>query len=181
MKNKIRQKKEKAIKIKKKEKKRITETKIKKLLNIEHLGELFYLLHLLNAEDIGKFIMHYKESKVISKDERVDRIIRNSKDSKDLFELLKKELIEELNEEYAEIRGDISVERKKGKDVYIEDIASMSIPLKIRMFNATSEKRDYYKVKKLLHRINKLIERKKLKEYVDKSVIKLGKNKTIRI
>ncbi len=129
---------------------KVTERKIKSLLDVEHLEELLHIMHILKNEDIEIFIKHYKEAKIKSRDEKIDRIIKNCKNNDDLLDSLKKELIEKLHNEYENLRKDISDKRKIGYDVYIEDVNSMSIPLKIRMFEATSERKDYYKVKKLI-------------------------------
>ncbi len=145
---------------------KFTEKKIKSLLDVEHLEELLHIMHILKNEDIEIFIKHYKKSKIKSRDEKIDKIIKNCKNSHDLLDSLKKELIEELYNEYENLRKEISDKRKIGCDVYIEDVNSMSIPLKIKMFDATSERKDYYKVRKLIKDIKDKLNLKKSKETI---------------
>ncbi len=145
-----------------KEKKlRLSERKIKSLLGVGHLEELFYLLGILKDDDVNAFIKHYKELKIKSEDTKVDRIMLGARDSNELLGLLKKELIGLLNEEYDKLKQEISSERKRGADVYIEDISAMTIPLKIKMFSATAKKKDYYKVKKIIATVEKSLKLKK--------------------
>ncbi len=140
---------------------RITESKIKKLLDFDHLEELFHVINLLTDSQVEEFIKHYKNSEIAgSKDKKIDSIFKKSKTKKDLIDSLKKELINSLKAEYNDLKEKISSQRKKGYDVYIEDLKSMSIPLKIKMFNATSEKNDFYKIKKIIHEVKESLEYK---------------------
>jgi len=153
---------------------RITESRIKKLLDFEHIEELFYLLNILNDKQVETFIKHYKESGSSSekiKDKKIESAIKNSKTKIELVDKIKKELINSLNEEYKELKERISSIRKKGADVYVEDLKAMTIPLKIRMFSATSSKEDFYKIKKTMNEVNENLrikeeefEREELKE-----------------
>ncbi len=139
----------------------LDEEKIKEFLDIGHLYELLYLISILKNEEIKNFIEHYKQNAIKSRDDKIDRLIRNSKSEKDLILNLKKELTNTLNEDYIDLRKEISIERKKGVDLYIEDITSMSIPLKIRMYSATMKKEDYYKIKKIFEDVRNSIKLKK--------------------
>lgn len=146
-------KKTQAKKIDRKENKnlKITEKKIKKLLDFKHLEELYFILHLLNNKQIESFINHYKNSKIKnSKDQKIDALIKRSRTSSELFNSVKLELIKSKKEEYIKIKQEISSLRKKGLDVYIEDIKLMSVPLKIKIFDATSDKKDLYRINKII-------------------------------
>ncbi len=132
---------------------RITESRIKKLLDFEHLEELFHVLNMLNDKQVESFIKHYKASKDKTKDKKIDKIIKESSSRKELIEKIKDELVAMLNSEYALLKEEISSKRKSGKDVYIEDLKLMSVPGKIKMFNATSDKKDFYSAKKILHEV----------------------------
>ncbi len=139
----------------------VSDSKILKLLDVSHLDELFYLISILEDKEINLFLEHYKKvSSIDSKDEKLDRLIKNSKNRFELLENIRKEIINKMNDEYLELRSKISTLRKKGEDIYIEDITSLNIPHKIRMFDATSKKEDYYKAKKMLENIGKEVELK---------------------
>jgi hypothetical protein len=55
------------------------------------------------------------------------------------------------------------LKRKKGADTKIEEFRVMSVPLKIRMFSATDDKKDYYKAHSILEEIKKDLEGKIIK------------------
>lgn len=161
---------------------KITEKKIKKLLDFEHLEELYFILHLLNDKQIESFINHYKNFKIKnSKDQKIDALIKRSKTSSELFDLVKLELIKSKKEEYIKIKQEISGLRKKGFDVYIEDIKLMSVPLKIKIFDATSDKKDLYRINKIIIDIESSLTSKKIeiennnkqKELIRKEVNKI--------
>ena len=141
---------------------KITESKIKKLLDINHLEELLHVISILNSNQLEVFISHYK-SKAFpnSKDKKVDLLINNSKSSKDLLLNVKNELISELEDEHINLKSDLSGIRKKGIDVYVESVKLMSLPLKIKIFSATEKKEDFYKVKKIISEIKEVTELKK--------------------
>ncbi|GBE20010.1 hypothetical protein BMS3Abin17_00742 [archaeon BMS3Abin17] len=133
----------------------ITESKIKKLLNFEHIEELFHLLHILNDEQVELFIEHYKnQEREQLVDKKIDAMINKSRTKYELMNNLRAELINSLNLEYRDLKERISSLRKKGKDTYIEDIKVMSLPPKIKLFNATNDKQDFYKIKKITSEVS---------------------------
>jgi len=141
---------------------RITESKIKQLLDVSHLEELFHILELLNEKQIEKFLNHYKEQKLSnSKDQKIDLILKKSSTRVEILDKLKKQLTDSVKSEYEDARREISFLRKKGLDVYVEDLKSMKIPLKMRMFNATSSKKDFYAIKKVLEEVNIVLKEKR--------------------
>lgn len=128
---------------------RLNEARLEKLIEIDDIEEFYYLVSILNDSQTEKFISHYKERK--GKNEHViAKIMHNSKSRRELLKLLESEIVSHLRERYSNISSKITEERKKGGDVYFEWIKSMSIPLKIRLYEATLEKKDFYKIKKLL-------------------------------
>jgi len=133
------------------EKPTLSDAKIKKLLDFEHIEELYFLLGILSDKDIDTFIAHYKGATVgPTREARLDTLIKNAAKSYDLAHAIRDELAKRLLDEYDEIRGEMRVYRKKGIDVFVEDVVSMQIPLKVRLFKATGKKEDFYKVKKML-------------------------------
>jgi len=142
---------------------RMTEAKIKKMLDVAHLEELFHILNLLNDKQISLFIQHYKNSEIEkTSDQKLDLLIKNSENYNDLLEALKKELVAKLSDELIDVKATISDVLKGGVDAYVETVKAMSIPLKIRIFEATGSKDDYYKVKKILHSLEESLEPKKV-------------------
>ena len=133
----------------------IAESKIKKLVEVDNIEELFHILTILKDEDIEKFLEHYKGYNF---DKKMQEIIKNSNNGSDFIKLVGKSLVGNLKQEYESIMAEISKKRKKGSDLYMEDIKSMSIPLKIRIFEATLKKEDFYNVKKLIHEVKNMLE-----------------------
>ncbi len=129
---------------------KLTEAKIKTLLDVQHLEELFFLVNLLNDKQIEIFLQHYKKSEIPpSPDAKVDTIVKNSKNKLELVNSIKSELLESLKDSQDKIRQKVSELRKKGADVFIEDLKSLNIAQKIKLFNATAKKEDFYKIKKV--------------------------------
>lgn len=133
----------------------LTEKKIKTLLDVQHLEELFFLVNLLNDKQIEIFLEHYKKAEISpSPDAKVDTIIKSSKNKIELVNEIKKELVESLKDSRDKIRQKISELRKKGADVFVEDMKSLNIPQKIKLFAATSKKEDFYKIKKTIEEVS---------------------------
>ncbi len=136
----------------------LTDTKIKKLLTISHIEELYFLLNTLSDTDIERFIKHYQASEIAhAKEPRVDAMVSQAENSHMLRKQVQKELATQLLEEYETIKGDISTYRKNGIDTYLESLKLMSVPLKVKMFTATTSKEDFYKVKKILETVKTTI------------------------
>lgn len=138
-------------------------TKLAKLGNIE---EFYFLIGILNPKEIEKFILHYKKKhhEIDEKHKVIDAILLRSKNMKELMESTREALAKSLEMEYENIKMKISGLRKKGVEMNIEGLKIMNIPQKIKMFEATFEKKDYYKVKQIMHEVENLILEKKPQE-----------------
>jgi hypothetical protein len=146
----------------------LTDSKIKKLLDFKHLEELFYLLQTLDEKQVESFLKHYKDSDIKhTEDQKLERVMKSSETTHQLIENVKTEIAKSLTDEYDKIRENISSLRKKGSDLYIEDIKSLSTPGKIKMFKSTGSKDDFHKVKKSLHDLQIVVD-ETLKESEEK-------------
>jgi hypothetical protein len=140
----------------------IDEDKIKSLLDFKHLEELFYIILMLNDLQIEKFIEHYNSGQFPkAKEPKLDMLIRNSKDANQLVVGLKNELVSSLLDDERNVKSEMSKLRKKGADLFVEGLKILSVPLKIRLFSSTFNKKDYYNVKKIFSDIR---ESMKIKE-----------------
>lgn len=128
---------------------KINETRLKQLIKIEDIEEFYYFISIIDEEQTNKFIAHYKKNKEKNAN-KISKIVHNAISKKELVTTLQQEIIAHLRERYENLTSKITEERKKGKDVSYEWIKSMSIPLKIKMYEATLTKKDFYKIKKLL-------------------------------
>lgn len=72
---------------------------------------------------------------------------------KEIENYFKEELESYLNEKYNEIHEKVSELREKGYDMMVWTFKLMSIPLKIKVFVATSDKKDFNTV---THKINEI-------------------------
>jgi hypothetical protein len=147
----------------KKYKKVMSDAKIKKFLDFRHIEELFLMLSLLNATAVKKFIVHYKDArKRLKRDKRIDKIILHSKTSEELLTELKNEIVLLLKKEHEDLHQNTSTLIKQGNDMLIAELRLMSMPPKIRLFEATGDKKDFYAVKKIINEIQKELSHKKL-------------------
>lgn len=129
--------------------KKISKSRLDKLVEVDNIEELYLMVNLLDKKKIESFIEHYKKTKLKEKSV-VSRILHKVISKEELSISLQQEIINHLKDRYDNISSKISEERKKGRDIYFEWIKSMSIPLKIKLYSATFDKKDYYKVIKIL-------------------------------
>jgi hypothetical protein len=100
---------------------------------------------------VTKFLKHCKKAKAKAKDATLAKIISSSKDSNDLIQNLKKEIISSADRELEEIKQRLTTSRKQGEDCLIEELRLMSLPSKIRLFDATENKDDLNKIKQIIN------------------------------
>ena len=129
---------------------RLNEKRLNHLVEIEDIEELHYIISILNYEQIARFIQHFKKRKLLNKKESLSVMINNAKSPQELLTLLKQGSLEHLNKRYDSICHKMSEQRKSGKDLKIELLKSKLIPLKIKMYAATDNKIDFYRVKKAI-------------------------------
>jgi len=80
--------------------------------------------------------------------------INNYESEKELKDFLKTEIINMINEKYENIKSNLSDLTKSGKNVRDIRIKSYKIPLKIKLFKATSSKKDLSIIISLINQIN---------------------------
>ncbi|MBW6442810.1 hypothetical protein K0A97_03485, partial [Patescibacteria group bacterium] len=148
----------------KKFKKSESERKFDRLIEIGSLEELNYLVSVLSPKEIDKFIDHYKQMKHSGniENKKTYKVVTGSKDYRGLIKNLKSGLGEDLSKEYELLKGEISGLRKRGEDVLIEDLKLTSVPFKIKLFLATADKKDLYKVKKIFEDVKADLEKNKI-------------------
>lgn len=134
--------------------------KIKKISELNKVEDLFIISHELTEKEMDSLILEYKkklDSLNNLEKEALPKIIKKSNNSKELKEKIVLSLSEELEREYEELKDLISEKRKKGFDSFIVDLKISPVPLKIKLFKSTKDKRDYLNVKKILIEVKKLI------------------------
>lgn len=134
------------------------DAKIKKFLDFKHIEELFLMLSLLNEVELTKFIAHYKDARrSLKKNKKIDKIFLHAQTPQELLSELKNEIVLLLRKEHEDIHQEISILRKKRKDMFIEDLRLMKVSPKIRLFEVTGSKSDFYAVKKIIDSLQKSI------------------------
>jgi len=137
---------------KKERKKPLTKKKLDELAEIKDIEEFYHIIEVLKEKDFNKFIDHYKNK---SQNNEIIEIIKKSKDKKELLILLKQKIIAYLKEKQSEIERKLSEKRKQGKDLYMQSLKYMSIPLKIKIYEATLQKKDLYRIKNIIDDLEK--------------------------
>lgn len=144
---------------------KLTKNKLKSLTQIESVEDLYYISSLISLNELSKYINHLKDNlkKVNIKkiDESIVRLIKKYKEPLKFITDLNEELIKKLKEDHDKIYSQISEKRKKGIDMLIAELEIMSIPFKIKIFESTLDKKDYYKVKGRIDKLKKILEIKK--------------------
>jgi len=130
---------------------------IESLLNSKNAEKLMEIVKKLSDNQIKTILNHYFESLEGSK---FGAIIKKSKSPNDVTNLLKAETVNSLKLEYERIKNNAAYARRKGKNTKSEELALLSIPHKIKMFEATFDKKDFYRVRDALLLIEKNINEK---------------------
>lgn len=99
--------------------------------------------NLIKNEDIRSILKYLK-----SKNYSIEKLLKDRKfdSKKELIKFLKEILVSFLNDEYNELKGKVSTLRKKGVDESHIELRLMSVPLKIKLFEASFHKKDFDKV-----------------------------------
>ena len=135
---------------------RISEKALKDLSEITTLQEAVTILEKLDLKQISLLIQKHKEYHSQNyKNNEISQIISSTSDPQDLKSKIKEHAIILLNDQLQRIKDEIKSRRKKGEDVELEDIASMKIPLKIKVYSVTGNLEDYNNIKKLIETLKK--------------------------
>ena len=136
----------------------ISPGQIQRILNTGHADDLYITLKLLDEYQILKIITYFKKHHTkMHKKKDLAKIIVSSKTRADLLTNIKNYLVSGIKKDYEELKQQASSLRKKGKDMLIEELKIMSIPSKIRFFEATEDKHDFYVAKNLVDKIKQEI------------------------
>jgi len=73
----------------------------------------------------------------------------------ELAKFLKERSVDFLHGRHHELKEEMSKLRKEGRDVNDVDLRLMSIPLKIKLFEVSLNKKDFYKVINLIEKVEK--------------------------
>ncbi len=140
------------------EKKEFSENVLDELITMNNLEEEYILIENISEEQTKQFLTHFKEKKKEEIESKIGRIIGAVRNREEMLIEIKKEMIGHFKERHRDIATKISFARKRGKDVEIDWIRLMSIPLKIKMFDATKNKADFFRVKNILDSIEKNVD-----------------------
>lgn len=135
------------------------QAKLDALVMADNLLELYYMVTILKEPELDSFIQHAKTLR-LKTETHFARLLRSVKTSNEFKKELKKEIISSLEEDYESVKSEISSKRKKGFDVQLETIATTAIPAKIKLFAATENKNDYYRVHQKLDQIRQSLQQK---------------------
>jgi hypothetical protein len=96
----------------------------------------------------------------------------NLKDPKEIEDYFREEIETYLNERYNEIHEKVSELREKGHDMMVWTFKLMAIPLKIKVFVSTGDKKDFNlvtaKINEISKAVNEILEKIKQREQIYK-------------
>ena len=118
----------------------------KELLTVSTLEELYLLVKDEEARGLLDFLNKEKPALI----EKLF-LLKNFHSKEEILVLLKGGACEYLALEYTSLKSRLSSLRKKGEDVTYLDLKSKSIPLKIKIFEASFGKKDFDYVINLMH------------------------------
>ena len=121
------------------------------------LDELFFSLKSRSDGEVNFFLQEY--SKKLSKldNSPLARAMRDSKDKVSLLSSIKAEIISSLKSDMEDLTKEMSDLRKSGDTFTLEEIELLRFPLKIKMFNATEEKKDLMLAKAVLSKVKEKV------------------------
>jgi hypothetical protein len=133
---------------------KLTKNKINSLANIKNIDDIYHITTIVSKNMLMEILLNIKKSLKSLKRNGLDihiiKIIRQSKDPDTFIKKINEEQIRILTDTHENLRSKASEKRKEGKDTFIADIEMMSLPLKIKIFESTKNKKDFYKIKKLI-------------------------------
>jgi hypothetical protein len=127
------------------------------LLESGKIDQILDVLKKLNNAQLQEIISHYQTNLQDKEQNKFDKFLSKSKTPNDITHLLHLEAVKSLEDENERIRELLSQARRKGVDIKGEELDLFSIPHKIKMFKATFDKKDFYKVRDSLLKIEKEI------------------------
>ncbi|PIN89821.1 hypothetical protein COU60_02745 [Candidatus Pacearchaeota archaeon CG10_big_fil_rev_8_21_14_0_10_34_76] len=145
---------------KKGNRKNINKTRVTKKTTedlVHHLSdseELLYLISILDKREIDTFLGHYSKSKIKTKNKKLNQMLKKANNSEKLLKSLKKHIISSINERYSSIIKELKKKKKEKKETSIEQLKLIVIPSKIKLFESTFDKKDFYKIKRTLDEIS---------------------------
>ncbi|HVY01906.1 MAG TPA: hypothetical protein VHA12_04045 [Candidatus Nanoarchaeia archaeon] len=141
-----------------KSKSNITSSQIQRILNTGHPDDLYITLKLLDEPGAIKLLTYFRKNHTqMHKKKDLSKVITSAKTKAELLFNVKNYLVSSLKKEYDELKQQSSNLRKKGTDVFIEELKILTIPSKIRFFEATEDKHDFYVAKKLIDKLKQEI------------------------
>ncbi len=111
----------------------------------------------IENEDLKETLIYLETNKIYKTPQN-----NQLKDSKEIEEFLSQEILDLLNAKYKELGEKISELRKKGKDATVWNFQLMMIPLKLKVFSATLNKKDLVVILKRLNDIEKSLPKPKI-------------------
>jgi hypothetical protein len=134
--------------IQKRDKTVITKSDIKGSIKINNLEDI--LTYSKNESLVNIIKMLNEQGYLIIK----DRLLKKEFDTiSELLKYIKEEIHSSLNPEYEDIKQNLSILRKQGKDVNELNFEAMRIPFKIKIFKATFKEKDFNNVFNLIMEI----------------------------
>lgn len=127
------------------------------LLETGKIDEILDILKKLNYTQLKEILKYYNSNQSDNNDKKFNKLLRKSKKPTDITQLLHLEAVKSLEDELSRIKEIFSRARRKGLVVKSEELDLLSIPSKIKMFKATFDKKDFYKVRNALLEIEKNI------------------------
>ncbi|MFH1801983.1 MAG: hypothetical protein ABH864_00865 [archaeon] len=130
---------------------------IESLLKSNNIEKLIEVIKKLSDNQIQTILKHYFEN---FEESKFGALLQRSKSAGDVTNLLKTETVRGLELEYERLKNNLAVARRQGRNTKNEELALISIPHKIKMFQATFDKKDFYKVRDSLIKIERSLEEK---------------------
>jgi hypothetical protein len=130
---------------------------VKDIIDSKNIEKLIEIINSLKEDQLENLVNFYRGHLT---EDKTGILFEKSKNSADVITLLRNEAVSGLKEEYERVKSLIVQARKKGKDVQAEWLDLMSIPSKVKMFAATFDKKDFYRIRDSLNKIEKNISAK---------------------
>lgn len=141
----------------------LNKTKLEALIKTDKLADIYYLSATFRDQELQKYILHAKEN-ITNPKSKIFKIIKTADSVKTFKSELINAIVEELNDNLNKIKDSISTKRKKGIDVFSEEMVYLTIPLKIKLFSATHNKKEYFTITKKMSDLTESLKKHDLEE-----------------
>lgn len=150
---------------------KINKENFHELIETDNLVEIFYLISIMSESKLEQLIKEYS-TEIKKPNNKIKKILKDSKDLKEFNKNFNIELEQYILNILQDTKDKLSQKRKAGLDTRSENLEILKIKPKLKLFKATKNKKDLYKIIHFMDEINSSLDKKKIPEKEEESEVK---------